>query len=117
MTIGERVLELIHEKNMTQNAFSVQTGIPQSTMSSWKGKRQNPSIDKLKIICDTLEVDPYYLISATENRSMLNNDYIIVYRKDEEYDVLIEYRKLNKGSRCRLKGYMDALMEEQKNED
>ncbi len=117
MTIGERVLELIRQKGMTQKAFSLQTGIPQSTMSSWKGKRQNPSIDKLKIICDTLSVDPYYLIAATENKSVLNHDYITVYRKDEEYNVLVEYRKLNNNSRNRLKGYMDALMEEQKGED
>ncbi len=109
MTIGERVLELVHDKGMTQKEFSEKTGIPQSTMSSWKGKKQNPSIDKLKVICDTLGVDPYYLISATESNSSLNNDYIMVYRDDEEYNVLIEYRKLDKDHRNRLVGYLRAL--------
>ena len=80
-------------------------------MSSWKGKKQNPSIDKLRVICDTLEVDPYYLVSATESNESLNNDYITVYRKDEEYEVLVEYRKMNRESRKRLLGYIDALNE------
>ena len=59
MTIGERVLDLVYQKDMTQKEFSEKTGIPQSTMSSWRGKKQNPSLDKLKVICDTLQVDPY----------------------------------------------------------
>ena len=112
MTIGERVLELVHEKGMTQREFSDRTGIPQSTMSSWKGKRQNPSIDKLKVICDVLNVDPFFLISGSESNEALNNEYLRVYRKDEEYELLIEYRKLNRDFRNRLKGYMTALSED-----
>ena len=38
MTIGERVLELVHKNKMTQKEFSERTGIPQSTMSSWNIK-------------------------------------------------------------------------------
>ncbi|MBR6383638.1 MAG: helix-turn-helix transcriptional regulator [Lachnospiraceae bacterium] len=109
MTIGERVLNLIHESGMTQKEFSEKTGIPQSTMSSWKGKKQNPSIDKLKVICDTLGVDPYYVISESESNENLNEDYIMVYRKDEEYKFLTEFRKLDKDYRSRLLGYLDAL--------
>lgn len=76
MTIGERILELIHERGMTQKAFSEITGIPQSTMSSWKGKKQNPGMDKLQVICDTLKVDPYYLIAGTRIKESVNTDYI-----------------------------------------
>ncbi len=109
MTIGERVLELIHEKGMTQKEFSEKTGIPQSTMSSWKGKRQNPSMDKLKVICDTLRVDPYFLISGTESNENLKVDYLTVYRNEDEFDLLIEYRKLDKNRKARLMGYLQAL--------
>jgi len=113
MTVGERVLELVHEKGMSQKEFSLKTGIPQSTMSSWKGKRQNPSIDKLMTICDALEVDPYYLISATEFKTEANHDYLTIYSRDEEYTVLIDYRKLDRKRRERLRGYIDALLEDQ----
>ena len=111
MTIGERVLDLVHQKNMTQKDFSVKTGIPQSTMSSWKGKKQNPSLDKLKVICDTLQVDPYYLISGTESNESLNNEYLRVYRDDEGYELLIEYQKLDRDSQNRLAGDLSALID------
>ena len=114
MTIGERVLDLIHERGMTQKEFSIKTGIPQRTMSNWKGKGTSPAIDKMKVICETLEVDPYFLISAAEKNSSFNQDYITVYRKDEEFSILVEYRKLNRRNRDRLKGYVDALMEAQR---
>ncbi len=112
MTVGERILELIQQKGMTQKAFSEKTGIPQSTMSSWRGKKQNPSIDKLKVICDTLGVSPYYLLSSTDVNDKWNDDYIMVYRDDEEYELLIEYRKLDREHRIRLSGYVYALSEE-----
>ena len=111
MTRGERVLDLVHQRDMTQKEFSEKTGIPQSTMSSWKGKKQNPSLDKLKVICDTLQVDPYYLISGTESNESLNNDYLMVYRDDEEYELMIEYRKLDRDCKNRLVGYLAALSE------
>ena len=111
MTIGERVIELVRESGMTQKEFSEKTGIPQSTMSSWKGKNKNPSIDKLKVICDVLKVDPYYLISGTQSNETLNNDYITVYKTDDEYEFLIEYRKLDRDKKNRLLGYISAISE------
>ena len=113
MTVGERVIGLVREQGMTQKEFSERTGIPQSTMSSWKGKKQNPSIDKLKVICDVLRVDQYYLISGTKSNETLNNDYVTVYKKDEEYELLIEYSKLDRDKKNRLLGYIEALQEKQ----
>ena len=114
MTIGERVLELVRDNGMTQKEFSERTGIPQSTMSSWKGKKQNPALDKLKVICDVLKVDPYFLISGTESNEKLITDYLMVYQRDEEYSLMMEYRKLDKDHRNRLMGYLHALVEEMK---
>ena len=112
MTIGDRILELIHEKGMTQKEFSEITGIPQSTISSWKGKKQNPGMDKLQVICDVLKVDPYFLISGSKINETVNMDYIIVYRKDQkEYELLIDYRKMGADSKNRLLGYAKALAE------
>lgn len=112
MTIGERVLMLIHEKGMTQKMFSEMTGIPQSTMSSWKGKKHNPGMDKLQVICDVLKVDPYYLISGTKMNENVNTDYITVYRGNgDEYELLIEYRKLSSEDQKHIGGYVKALAE------
>lgn len=59
-------------------------------------------------------MDPYYLVSATECNESLNSDYITVYRKDEEYEILVEYRKMNRDCRNRLLGYIYALNENKK---
>ena len=118
MTIGERILELAHAKGMTQKEFSERTGIPQSTMSSWKGKKQNPGMDKLQVICDVLAVDPYYLLSGAEMKESLKTDCIIVHRDNqEEYELLLEFRKLNRDNRRRLEGYMKALSQIQEETD
>ena len=72
-------------------------------------------MDKLRIICDVLEVDPYYLMSGTESNSVSRTDYLTVYKEDEEYDFLVEFRNLDKTGRDRLKGYIQALRESKQN--
>lgn len=116
MTIGERVLELIRMRKMTQKEFSQRTGIPQSTISDWKAKRLNPGSDKLMIICDVLEVDPVYLLSGTENAKYEKPDSVAVFKNSPEFELIIEYRQLNSLSKQRLKGYLDALKEQQESD-
>ena len=47
MKINDRIFDLIKEKGITQKEFSARTGIPQSTISDWKGKDLNPSAGKI----------------------------------------------------------------------
>ena len=42
---------------------------------------------------------------------MVNNDYIAVYRGEDEYNLMIEYQKLNKDNRSILMGYLRALQD------
>ena len=66
MTISERIFELLKERGYTQKEFSKKTGIAESTISDWKKKGTNPVSDKILVICDVLEVSPYYLLSGVE---------------------------------------------------
>ena len=109
MSIGERILKIIKEKGMTQKEFSIRTGIPQSTMSCWKSRGQIPGMDKLQIICDTLNVDPYYLISGTECENTRTVDYLRINKNEQEYELIIEYRELMDNQKDRLWGYLQAL--------
>ena len=54
MTIGERIFNIMEDRDMTQLEFSRLTGIAQSTISDWKRKRTNPASDKILIICEVL---------------------------------------------------------------
>ena len=109
MTISGKIFELIKEKGITQKEFGRRTGIPQSTISDWKGKQLNPASDKILIICDVLEVSPYELLGAAESSKYVIPDHVIVQKDTEEYVLIERYRKLGKDQRERLLGYMEAI--------
>lgn len=109
MLIGERVLELIKEKGITQKAFSDQTGIPQSTISDWRNKKVNPSSDKIMIICDVLNVTPYDILSGNADNNYAEVDYMIIGNNEEERTLIEKYRDLSDKDKGRLLGYLDAL--------
>ena len=109
MTISGKIFELIKEKGMTQKEFGRRTGIPQSTISDWKGKQLNPASDKILIICDVLEVSPYELLGAAESSKYVIPDHVIVQKDTEGYVLIERYRKLGKDQRERLLGYMEAI--------
>ena len=94
---------------MTQKEFGRRTGIPQITISDWKGKQLNPASDKILIICDVLEVSPYELLGAAESSKYVIPDHVIVQKDTEEYVLIERYRKLGKDQRERLLGYMEAI--------
>ena len=71
MTISERIFELIRERGFTQKEFSKRTGIAESTISDWKKKGTNPVSVKILIICKVLEVSPYFLLSGSEDTSVV----------------------------------------------
>lgn len=109
MTIGERVLALIKDRGMTQIEFCKRTGIPQSTVSSWRLKNVNPSVDKVGLICDVLQVDPKYLLSGEENEWDSNRECLEVYHGDSDFEVVVEYRKLKREYQDRILSYVKAL--------
>lgn len=111
MQIYERVFELLKEKGITQKEFSIKTGIPQSTISDWKGKHVNPASDKIMIICEVLNVTPYDILSGAESDKYENVDYIVINKDSEEYVLVEQYRELPDTSRDRLKGYLAALVD------
>jgi len=113
MTISERIFLRIDELGMSQKLFSERTGIAQSTISEWKKKKNNPTADKILIICDVLSVTPYWLLSGAEQKGNKGNksDYYVI-SKDSDIGLMItEYNNLEQRSRDRLLGYYRAYAE------
>ena len=113
MTISEKIFEILDARGISQKEFSLATGIPQSTISDWRKKNTNPASDKILVICDTLNVTPYELLSNVKEEGLRANKvgYRIVVEGTEE-DMLIEaYEQLDKKARARLLGYVEALKE------
>lgn len=111
MTISDRIFELLDEKGMTQKDFSNATNIPQSTISDWRKKSTNPSSDKIMIICNVLEVSPYYLLSGVEVSGSREDklDYMMISKDSEDALMLEMFHNLDYKSRQRMLGYMQAL--------
>ena len=74
MKVSEKIFQIMELRGIKQYEFCQGTGISQSTVSDWKRKGTNPTIDKLPAICKFLNVSADCLIGA---RPMIHVDYII----------------------------------------
>ena len=117
MTISDKIFELIKERGMTQKEFAQKTGISQSSISDWKRKKTNPVSEKILIICETLGVTPYELLSGTEGEGKRSgrSDLLILDKGSEEGKLIIQYMDLDQQAKGRLLGYMKALSELERN--
>ncbi len=114
MKISEKILNELKEKGMSQKTFSERTGISQSTISDWKRRKINPAVDKIVSICQALEITPNDLFSDVQvPEKYIQPETYSVKKGSDEYVFVDRYRKLEPDSRIRLRGYMDALYEEQ----
>ncbi|MCR4764456.1 MAG: helix-turn-helix domain-containing protein [Lachnospiraceae bacterium] len=111
MTISERIFELLKKRGMSQKEFSERTGIAQSSISDWKRKHTNPVSEKILIICETLGVTPYELLSGTEGEGSRSNpsEMMLIDKNSENGRVICEFLSMDKGMQGRLIGYMEAL--------
>ena len=106
--IRDNIFRILKEKEITQKELSDRTGISQSTISDWKHKGLNPASDKILTICNALGVTPYELL-AEDGREREGD--ILIRESSEEYEVLVEFRKMKKKQKERLMGYIEALKE------
>lgn len=112
MIISERIFELLQERKMTQKEFAEKTGIAQSTISDWRTKKTNPASDKIMVICDTLGITPYELLSGANDSKFRQMDHVVISKDSKEYQILVEFEKLDATAKQRVIGYVQALAEE-----
>lgn len=56
MTVLERILQLRLERGWSEYRLSEESGIAQTTISSWFGKNVTPSIPSLEKICNAYHI-------------------------------------------------------------
>ena len=112
MTISERIFLKINELGISQKEFSERTGIAQSTISEWKSKKTNPTADKILIICDVLDVTPYWLLSGAEKSGKRGNksDYYVVGKESDLGIMVTDYNSLSQRNKDRIMGYYQAYV-------
>lgn len=111
MTISERILKVLKDRNMTQIEFAKQVGIATSTISEWKKKKTNPAADKIMNICNVLQITPEQLLTG---KGIEDEEEIAAASPESRftpYDIqLIEdFHGLKEEQQKRLVAYMEAL--------
>ena len=111
MTISERILKVLKDRDMTQVEFAKQVGIATSTISEWKKKKTNPAADKIMNICNVLQITPEQLLTG---KGIEDEEEIVATSPESRftpYDIqLIEdFHGLKEEQQKRLMAYMEAL--------
>lgn len=111
MTISERILVVLRERNMTQVEFAKQVGIATSTISEWKKKKTNPTADKIMDICNVLQITPEQLLTG---KGIEDEEEIAAASPESRfspYDIQLveDYHGLKEKQQKRLMAYMEAL--------
>ena len=112
MTVGQRIFELLKQKDMTQKEFSERTGIATTTISDWRKKNTNPGSDKILLICATLEVTPEYLLSGVSEDSDRgrSKEYVVIPKNTEERLLIEVFGKMDFEERKQLLAYAKKIM-------
>lgn len=90
MTVLERILQLRNERGWTEYRLSVESGIAQTTISSWFRKNINPSIASLERICEAFHVSLSQFFAF---------DNTPVTLTDEQKQLLDHWNRLNEKQR------------------
>ena len=111
MTISERILKVLKDRNMTQAEFAKQVGIATSTISEWKKRKTNPTADKIMDICNVLQITPEQLLTG---KGIVDEENITVTSREScftPYDIQLvqDYHGLKEEQQKRLMAYMEAL--------
>ena len=111
MTISERILKVLKDRNMTQAEFAKQVGIATSTISEWKKRKTNPTADKIIDICTVLQITPEQLLTG---KGIEDEENITVTSREScftPYDIQLvqDYHGLKEEQQKRLMAYMEAL--------
>lgn len=85
ITVLERILQLKNERGWTEYRLSEESGIAQTTISSWFKKNINPSIPSLISICEAFH------ISLSEFFAFDNSPVVI---SDRQRELLDNWNKL-----------------------
>ena len=111
MTISERILKVLKERNMTQAEFAQKVGIAPSTICEWKKKKTNPNSYKIMDVCNVLHITPEQLLTG---KGIEDEEEIVATSPESRFTpqdirIIEDYHGLKEEQQKRLVAYMEAL--------
>ena len=99
MNVLDRITILQNERNWTAYRLSQESGIPQTTISSWYKNNMTPSISSLERICDAYHITLSQFFSEGEPVEITN----------EQRKLLQVYARLSKYQQSLVLEFLDSL--------
>ena len=111
MTVSERIIKVLKERNMTQAEFAKQVGIASSTISEQKKKKTNPTVEKIMDICNVLQITPEQLLTGKgiEDEKEIATAMPESRFTPQDIRMIEDYHGLREEQQKRLMAYMEAL--------
>lgn len=122
INIINAIIGVMKLKKLTVKELSIQSGIPQSTISSWLRGENLPTSYELKLLSLVLDVSADYLLAHTQNINTLSEiqdkDHFVMQRPD--YELVSSYadkfgRLLNDEHYLNITKIYDYVPDPQKN--
>ena len=61
--IGDKIFQARRQKNISQSEFAQKVGVSRQMVLKWEANLSQPKIDKLKPICEALDIEVEFLLS------------------------------------------------------
>lgn len=98
---GDKVLELLEEKNISQKEFAKSLNIAQTTLNGYIKNRRQPDFTTIKSIAYLLGVSTDYLLDYHEGSNSLSL---------QELSLLTKMRKMNASQQQLLHSIADCII-------
>ena len=102
-TAYDRFANLLEDKGMKPSDVSKKSGISSTVLTEWKKGKSIPKTDKLIAIARAIDTSVEYLVTgegpANVDKTRALMDEALLTREllgNEEYNLVIEYRKMNR---------------------
>ena len=111
MTVAKNLKAIRLEHNLTQKQLSERLQIGQATIACYENGQHEPHISILMAYADYFECSIDYLLGRADELGNINitNQISTMFVTKEEREFLIKLRSLDKSSRNKLIGYIDAI--------
>ncbi|MCQ4921874.1 helix-turn-helix domain-containing protein [Tissierella carlieri] len=102
MTIGENIKKYRKEKGLTQKELAEKSNLSRSYLADLERDRYNPSLDSLKLIANSLEVDVSILLGENNSTIKISNilkddkellDFWNILKEREDLQLLFKQTK------------------------
>ena len=79
MSLGQRLLELRKNKNMSQEEVAEKLNVTRQTISKWETDASTPDFDKIMPLCNLYNITPDELLTGNKSKKISKANLLLLY--------------------------------------